>query len=382
MKVMAIATTGLRRLLRDRSNIFFVFILPLAIILMVGAQFGSGAGPRLAVSAGDGPLASAVVTGLEERGFTVEMVESEEEVVSEVERATVSAGLTLPPDLDAAAGQAGETLEAGFIARPDSSTSLQPVVDAVVREATGPMRVARFVAGETGHEVPELLGVVESIEVPGVEVRTETVGEALFPSGTGQFSVGAAQQLVLFVFLTVLTGSAAIIQSRQLGVTSRMLSTPTSPEMIVVGEASARFLIGIFQGLYIIVFTLVAFGVDWGSIVGALALLITFAAAAAGAAMLLGTLVRNDQQAGGLSVLLGLGMAAIGGCMFPLELFSPTMRRVAHVTPHAWAVDGFAELVYRGGGIADVLTEVAVLAGFALVLLTLSGWRLRRVITS
>ncbi|HET9973865.1 MAG TPA: hypothetical protein VFQ68_36920, partial [Streptosporangiaceae bacterium] len=44
-----------------------------------------------------------------------------------------------------------------------------------------------------------------------------------------------------------------------------------------------------------------------------------------------GTLFRNEQQAIGISLLLGLGLGALGGCMVPLEVFSPTVRRIAHV---------------------------------------------------
>lgn len=65
------------------------------------------------------------------------------------------------------------------------------------------------------------------ITAPGLTVEVETVGEALFGPRPGRFSVGAARQLVLFVFLTAPAGSAAPLQSRQLGVTRRVLSTPT-----------------------------------------------------------------------------------------------------------------------------------------------------------
>jgi ABC-2 type transport system permease protein len=149
---------------------------------------------------------------------------------------------------------------------------------------------------------------------------------------------------------------------------------------IVAGEGLARFLVGGFQGLYIIVFTLVAFGVDWGSPLGWLALLVAFAATGAAFAMLMGAVFRNDQQAGGLAVLFGLGLAALGGAMLPMELFSPTMRRIAHVTPHAWAIDGFGDLVYRGGGLADVAGEVVVLLAYAAVVAVLASWLLRRAI--
>jgi ABC-2 type transport system permease protein len=64
-----------------------------------------------------------------------------------------------------------------------------------------------------------------------------------------------------------------------------------------------------------------------------------------------------------------------------MEFFSSTMRTVAHFTPHAWAIDGYAELVRRHGGLADVLPYVGILLGYATILLGLASWRLRRAIT-
>jgi ABC-2 type transport system permease protein len=127
--------------------------------------------------------------------------------------------------------------------------------------------------------------------------------------------------------------------------------------------------------------TLFIFGVDWGDPLGAVAVLVAFAAVGAGAAMLMGAVFANAEQAGGVGVMAGLGLAALGGCMLPLELFSPTLRRVAHITPHAWAVDAFSDLVQRGGTLIDILPELGVLTLYAAVLLTLASWRLRVVIT-
>ena len=383
MRILAITGANLRRLLRDRSNIFFVFIFPLAIILLVGAQFGGGgASTRLVLSAGEGPLTQGVIEHLEAApGVAVRLYESEEEMLAQVERGAASAGVAIPANFDESIA-AGEVPTVGLMVRPNQGGSLGPILRSAVAEATASVRVARVVADQTGIAVNEALAVVEPIEAGGVGVNSQTVGESLFPPGMGQFSVGAAQQLVLFVFLTVLTGSAALIQSRQLGVTRRMLSTPTSPNTIVVGEGGGRMAIGLLQGLYIVVVTLVVFGVDWGNLLGVAVILVALSAVATGAAMLLGTLFRNDQQAGGISILIGLGLAALGGCMLPLELFSPTMTRIAHFTPHAWAIDGFADLVYRDGGLIDVLPEAGVLTAFAVVLLALSAWRLRTVITA
>ena len=224
--------------------------------------------------------------------------------------------------------------------------------------------------GEDGHRFDTALDTAIGLEgeTPGVTVSTTAVGEALFPSTLGRFDLGASSQLILFTFLTALAGSSALILTRQLGISRRMLSTPTSTSTIVLGEGSGRWAVAMVQGLYIILVTFLMFRVDWGDPIGAAAILILFAAVGAGAGMLMGAIFSNDAQAAGFGVILSLGLAALGGCMFPIELFSPTMQKVAHLTPHAWALDGFAELVRRDGTVVDILPELGVLLAFAVVL--------------
>ena len=84
--------------------------------------------------------------------------------------------------------------------------------------------------------------------------------------------------------------------------------------------------------------------------------------------MLMGALFHNDQQAAPVGVFLGLGTAALGGCMMPLqvmELFAPAVWTVAHVTPHAWALEAFEDLVLNGAGLGDVLPYIGILLAYA-----------------
>lgn len=78
--------------------------------------------------------------------------------------------------------------------------------------------------------------------------------------------------------------------------------------------------------------------------------------------------------------MVGLGMAALGGAMLPLQLFSPTLQRIAHFTPHAWASDAFAKIRDQGN-IIDIAPELGVLAAYAVVLILFASWRLRVAIT-
>jgi ABC-2 type transport system permease protein len=139
--------------------------------------------------------------------------------------------------------------------------------------------------------------------------------------------------------------------------------------------------VALVQGLYIVFATLLLFRVDWGDPIGATLLIVTFSAVGAGAGLLAGALFVNDQQASGISIMLGLGLAALGGAMLPAELFSDTMQKIAHVTPHAWALDGFAELVRHNGSVVDILPQLGILTLYATLLLALASWRLRAVLT-
>ena len=108
--------------------------------------------------------------------------------------------------------------------------------------------------------------------------------------------------------------------------------------------------------------TLLLFQVDWGNPLTTGLVVMLFALAATGAAMVMGSVLHNASQAGAMGVFLGLVLAAIGGCMVPLEVFPPLMYRIAHLLPHAWAIEALTDSMATGAGPAEVATKLAVLA--------------------
>lgn len=49
MKVLTIAANDVRRLLRWRANLFFLFVLPMLVILLLGAAFGGSQRAKIGV---------------------------------------------------------------------------------------------------------------------------------------------------------------------------------------------------------------------------------------------------------------------------------------------------------------------------------------------
>jgi ABC-2 type transport system permease protein len=70
----------------------------------------------------------------------------------------------------------------------------------------------------------------------------------------------------------------------------------------------------------------------------------------------------------------------LGGCMWPLAIVPEPMRLAGHLFPHAWAMDAFIDLISEDAGLAGIAGKLAVLLGFAAVLLTVASWRLHRAL--
>jgi ABC-2 type transport system permease protein len=387
MKALWIARSNLRRMFRARANIFFVFVFPMLLILVLGATFGGSASARLGVvDANSGPLGTALVRELQRTPhLKVVPVTGAAALLTQVERGNVEAGIVIPPGYDRAV-RAGHQVPVRYLARPDlSSQQLGEAVRSAVAGQAALLGAARFAYDErSAPSFGAALARAERISprLPAVSVTQTTAGKALFPSSLGQFDEGAWSQLLLFLFLIALTGAAALIETRRLGVARRMLATPTAPATVIAGETLGRVLIACVQALVIILGTALFFGVRWGQPAGVAAVVILYAYAGAGAGILVGTLFRNEQQAAGISLLLGLGLGALGGCMVPLEVFPPTMKRIAHLTPQAWGNDAFSKLVGHGASVTGILPQLGALALFAAVLLSLAAWRLRRVLAA
>jgi ABC-2 type transport system permease protein len=384
MKALAIAATDLRRLTRWRANVFFLFVLPMLIILLLGAAFGADKARLGIVGGGSGPLAQQFVTAIDARPSTeLQRYEDTASLQRGVSRGEVDAGIALPDDYDARLSR-GERVTIRYVARPDSvAQQLRTTIASVAAEQGRVLAVAQLLMrAEHASFAPALeraRAADAAIPKVAVAVRDPGGGPHLAPSS--RFEDGASSQLLLFIFLTSLNGAVWLIETRRLGVARRMLSTPTPARTVVGGLLLGRLAVALLQALIIIVGCVVFFGVSWGDPLATGLTVVAFALVGTGAALLLGALFSSEQQAGPVALLLGLGLAALGGSMAPLEIFPDTARAIAHVTPHAWANDAFSEILNHDGHVGAVLGDVAVLLAFAAVLLGLATWRLRRAIT-
>jgi ABC-2 type transport system permease protein len=384
-KAIEIGRVNLLRQVRDRGDLFFVFVLPVIIIVALGLQFGGITTARLGVVAPSGDAAAvALVSALRDADLEFEIREMADEASlrAAVETGSVDAGVVIPDGYGAALAGTG-VVEVRYLGTPENVTAglRAPVEAAVANQAmeVGAARAAVSVGAGTYTAAAAAADRLRG-DVAGVTVTATQVGEPGPFAGFGQFTFGAQGQLILFMFLTSMTAAGRLVLTRKLGVSRRMVSTPTSIPTIVAGEALGRIGVALLQGVFIILLTALVFNVSWGDPIAAGAIVLSFALVGAGVALLIGAIATNADQASSLGVFVGLALGALGGAMVPLGFMPASMRTLADVIPHSWAIRGLQSLVQDGGGLASVAPDVAVLLGYGIVLMALASWRFRKAI--
>jgi ABC-type Na+ efflux pump permease subunit len=358
--VAVIAWYDIRRVLRERESLFWLFVGPLIFTVFFGLLYrpGEQTRPRLAVVNRDANEEVALGIGprLEQDGITVTGAAA-------VERGRLT--LEIPAGAAAALREgkgAAFTLHAGAEESAGERNTRFKIQKAITRLYFG---MAREAGGAPAAPADGPLVVTEG-DI-GVSARKTTTG----------FQRSVPSYLVMFVFLNLLVSGAGIAEDRASGRLKRIAMAPVSPREIVLGKLLGRFAIGWIQIVYMLGFGLVV-GIRWADhswvFFGFLSL---FALASASLGILMGTLFKDPDKCASTAVWVAILLAPLGGLWWPLEIVGPFMRQVAYAVPTGWAMEGVNALLAFGADAWDVAPfALGFLALFA-VTFPLAARRLR-----
>lgn len=186
--------------------------------------------------------------------------------------------------------------------------------------------------------------------------------------------------LVFGMFFVVTTISGLFVEERSHGTLQRLLSLGAHPLTLIIAKALPFVLINLLQaglmlavGVYIIPIlggdALSLQGTDWLALF-AMLLAISFAAICLG--LLVSSLVKSHAQASTLGPMLNIFMAAIGGIMVPTFVMPSAMQTLSQLSPMNWALEGFLNVLIRGGGLNSIRAELLQLLLLAITALILA----------
>lgn len=182
------------------------------------------------------------------------------------------------------------------------------------------------------------------------------------------------------IFWIVSLRTSSMLQEKHSGAFRRILVAPIQRAAVLVGKLLPYYLINLIQMVMMLGGSSLLFGMSLGhSAAGLVVVSLESVATATGLGVLLASLVRTPSQACGLVVLVLvlLTCSALGGCFVPRFLMPTWLKMLGLITPHAWALDAYQDLLVRGYGLLEVLPKVGALAIFALAFFGIGVWQFR-----
>ena len=392
MRILDIAEKDLRQLVRERSTFLFFLIMPVAFTLLFGFAFGGfSRGPadsRLPVGYVDQDRSSLSkkLHGLLTASQVIRLEEAPARTVPDVEQLVaenkLAAAIIVPTAY-------GKTILSGKAARltliADTSTTAGTTIQADVLSAANRLDSAAHAAviieevtqgrAPFGHALDQALAAWDKPPFAVAEATSAATSgnKNVRVSSLTQYSPGMMLQ---FAIAGLLTAAQVIVTERKSRALQRLLTTATRRIHILVGHYLAMFVLIFSQFILLILFGSLVLKVDYLREAGA-TLLVAFSAATCIAALglLIGVLAKSEEQAIIFSLVPMFVLAGLGGAWVSLEVTGPTFQAIGHVSPVAWAMDGFKNIIARGLGLDSVLLPAAALIGYAVLFFCIAAWR-------
>jgi len=393
-KIFAIAFKDTRVRFTGFTEWLFFLILPVVFTLVLAGGTGGNGDARVMLVVADqagSSLSADLIAALENSSAVRPEVLTLEKAEEQFDQRRVSAMLVIPPEFDIQHLQQG-SVELELRQQPNSMNAMiaQRGVMSVIGRVGSAAEIAR-----------SSLAAAESLRPYASAAERQTyfdvsleLAQSLLADAPDRILVSeaatpdqieydpransSAGQLITWVFIPLIALSELFAYERQKGTLRRILTTPTGRGTYLFGTIFGQVVIALLQMSLLVGFGILFMKLDWGHDPAGLAIMLTAGALAAAAlGTMLGTFVKTPGQASGLSILLGMVMALLGGCWYPLELFPAVVQNAVKVLPTTWAMQGLLDLVSRGRGLLDILPEAGVLLGFAVVFFVIGIWRFK-----
>ena len=407
--ILDIALNDLRIFFSNLSNLIWLVGIPVGMTIVLGVAIPSNDGPSLVpvdiIDHDQGQASALFIRSLRQANPNLllcpmdntaddpcDLNEAESldlaRSLIRVEETDTLALIEIPDDFTARVSNL-EPVTIRFVAMEDLTAPqfIQQAVDSALTQTNGALTASLIGSRLAAKVEPDAIDDVElaqSLRDRAAEIWAKDLIAVKYQltQSSSSGSVGGFGQSIpgigsMFVLFAVLGGMALMIEDKRQWTMQRLASMPVTRSQLLGGKILGRFTLGMLQ--YLIIFAIgVVVGQSFGRDPLALILImLAFALCVTALSFALGSFVKDETQAAGLTNLLGISLAALGGAWWSLEVVPELMRTVGHISPVAWAMDGYTSLIFENGDLGTVYPSILILLGAAAVFFVFGVRRFR-----
>ncbi len=370
-RIAALAVRILRQFRRDRRTLALIFVVPVVVMTLFSYLLKAKAQPfRVAVIAAgpDDRMVGDLLRELLTQNANVEIKEvAEPEIMAALGDGRIQGAIVIR-------GAGTDRLKAG-----------KPLGLELDLEGSDPLVSRDFVRELQRIQRPLLDAIrgllflsdadVQMIAPPNLRVRFLYGGEQFTET---DFLAPMAMAFIAFFFVFLLT-AVSFLRERTQGTMERLLASPITRPEIIAGYLLGFLLFALAQTGVIIFFILYVIKIHYlGHLVNILIVELLLVIGAANMGILFSSFAKNEFQVAQFVPLVILPQVLLSGLLWSVESMPKALQYLAYALPLTYANLALRALMIKGLSLAQVLPELLVLLGFALLMVMGSIVSMRR----
>lgn len=341
------------QLIRDRRMLVILLVLPLMQLVAYGYIFSTDVKHlQTAVRDLDKSGASrSLISSFTNTGYfeVTEHVSSEKEISNLIDRGSVQVGLDIPKGF---ARRLSEGKKAPVQILIDGSDS---------NVASSALSYSQRIIAS---KAPEVKGLSQ------VETRIRVLFNPDLKSVN--YMIPGLIGILLLMITTILT-AAALVKEREQGTLEQLVVMPIKRYELVLGKIIPFILVGLLNVSLAVVLGILWFGVPLrGSVMLLFALSIIFVFTTLGLGLFTSTVSKTQQQAMWTAYFIMLPSMLLSGLIFPIENMPKVIQYVTYLIPLRYYLVIVRGIFLKGSGMAELWSQVAILAFYAVAIFGLS----------
>lgn len=185
--------------------------------------------------------------------------------------------------------------------------------------------------------------------------------------------------VIMMVIASLLT-SLTIAREWENGTMEQLLTTPITPMELIAGKLTPYFVIGMLDVLLAVLMGQYLFEVPLrGNAALVFGVASIFLAGSLTMGLLISIVTRSQLLASQLAMVLTfLPSFLLSGFMYAIANMPAVIQGITHVVPSRYFVAALKNIYLKGAGLSIILTEVAILLIFAIVLIAVANNKLKK----
>ena len=378
MDAFKITLKDLRLLCRDRRALVVLVAMPMVIIAIVGSSTGrlranreqSRQGLTIEVADFDQSVAAKRLTGFlasYDNVIVRSAVISDRRDASvleqlQFERPTdnIDVRLVIQPEFESHMRQRSTTVltspdettrrngfDAVSLTLITNETAADPMMEGLAKTLVK-LSLQNAILPILAEKVPSFRGAARDSVIPEPWERSAAAQKAPSDDGNRVYQFFIPSYTVLFVFFLVNIMGRSFLGERDTGTLRRLRISPVAPTEILIGKTLPFLILSLVQTIILMVSGRLLFGMSWGpQPLLLIPIMLCTSAAATSLGLMFSTIAKTESQVSSMGNLILLSSAGISGCLVPRAWMPPLTQKISLLTPHAWALDAYGELLTR-----------------------------------